>query len=98
MQRRFAVLGSCGGYHNISRAMQNAEEVQIISSKQIGTMRVNNALLKEMNETLRKGNDLVWDELWKRISSRLGGDPKFKEYIPPHKNLGAVFIRSYNSI
>jgi hypothetical protein len=95
---KVAVLGSCGGYHNISKAMQNAEEVQIISSKQIGTMRVNNALLKEMNETLRKGNDLVWDELWKRISSRLGGDPKFKEYIPPHRNLGAVFIRSYNNI
>ena len=49
-------------------------------------------------ETLRKGNDIVWDELWKRISKRLGGDLKFKEYIPPHKNLGAVFIRSYNNI
>lgn len=95
---KVAVLGSCGGYHNISRAMQNAESVQIISSKQIGTMRVNNALLKEMNETLRKGNDLVWDEMWKRIATNLRGDPKFKEYIPPHKNLGAVFIRSYNSI
>ena len=92
---KVAILGSCGGYHNISKAMENAEEVQIISSKQIGTMKVNNALLKAINESLRKGESLVWETLWKKISANLGGDLKFKEYIPPHKNLGAVFIRAF---
>jgi hypothetical protein len=95
---KVAILGSCGGYHNISQAMENAEEVQIISSKQIGTMRVNNALLKEINEALRKGESLVWETLWKRIAAKLKGDLKFKEYIPPHKNLGAVFIRAFNEL
>jgi len=95
---KVAILGSCGGYHNISKAMENAEEVQIISSKQIGTMRINNALLKEINETLRKGQSLVWETLWRRVSANLRGDLKFKEYIPPHKNLGAVFIRAFNEL
>lgn len=95
---KVAILGSCGGYHNISKAMENAEEVQIISSKQIGTMRVNNALLKNINEALRKGKSLEWDPLWKEISADLRGDLKFKEYIPPHKNLGAVFIRAFNEL
>lgn len=95
---KVAILGSCGGYHNISKAMENSEEVQIISSKQIGTMRVNNALLKNINEALRKGKSLEWDPLWKEISADLRGDLKFEEYIPPHKNLGAVFIRAFNEL
>jgi hypothetical protein len=34
---KVAVLGSCGGYQNISRVLENASDAQIVSSKQIGT-------------------------------------------------------------
>jgi hypothetical protein len=40
------VLGSCGGYHNLSGVIQRAPEAHIVSSKQIGVQGVNNPMLK----------------------------------------------------
>jgi hypothetical protein len=53
------VLGSCGGYHNLSGVIQRAPEAQIISSKQIGVQAVNNPMLKAIAEDLRLGNDIL---------------------------------------
>ncbi len=95
---KVAILGSCGGYQNISKAMENAIDVQIISTKQVGTMAVNTVLIQEITETIRLGKDLVWLEVWKQISIKLKNNPQFKDYIPPYKNLGARFIRAYNEL
>lgn len=95
-------LGSCGGYNNISHVLNYSPEAQIISSKQIGTMMVNDILCLELNEVIRKGQDIVWDDLWLRLDSRFPNgttaDVRFKDYVPPHKNLGAVLIRSYRAM
>ena len=95
---RVAILGSCGGYQNISKAMENAMDVQIISTKQVGTLAVNSVLIYETTETIRLGKDLVWIDLWKQITSKLKDNPQFKDYIPPYKNLGARFIKAYNGL
>lgn len=95
---KVAILGSCGGYQNISKAMENAMDVQIISTKQVGTMAVNTVLIQEITETIRSGKDLLWPEVWKNIGIRLKNNPQFKDYIPPYKNLGARFIRAYNEL
>ena len=95
---KVAILGSCGGYQNISKAMENAFDVQIISTKQVGTMAVNTVLIQEITETIRAGKDLVWLDVWKQISIKLKNNPQFKDYIPPYKNLGAKFIRAYNEL
>lgn len=95
---RIAILGSCGGYQNISKAMENAMDVQIVSTKQVGTMAVNSVLISEITETIRLGKDIVWVELWKQISAKLKDNPQFKDYIPPYKNLGARFIKAYNAL
>lgn len=95
---KVAILGSCGGYQNISKAMENAFDVQIISTKQVGTMAVNTVLIQEITETIRLGKDLVWMDLWKQVSLKLKNNPQFKDYIPPYKNLGAKFIRAYNEL
>ena len=92
------VLGSCGGYHNLSGIIDKSPEVNIISSKQIGTYAVNNPILKELAENVRKGTDVNWQDLWKKVDARLKNSkdyPRFLDYIPPHKNLGAIFIRAY---
>jgi hypothetical protein len=94
-------LGSCGGYNNISSVLSYSPDAQIISSKQIGTLLVNDRLCYELNETIRKGQDIVWDVLWTRINSKLGGGTarsRFKDYIPPHKNLGALLIKTYRGM
>ncbi|HEY1046918.1 MAG TPA: hypothetical protein VGF79_10800 [Bacteroidia bacterium] len=95
---KVAILGSCGGYQNISKAMENAFDVQIISTKQVGTMAVNTVLIQEITETIRSGKDLVWIDIWKQVTIKLKDNPQFKDYIPPYKNLGARFIKAYNEL
>ena len=97
------ILGSCGGYHNLSNIIDRAPEVNIISSKQIGVYAVNNPIVKELGEIVREGKDVNWQELWTKLDDRLQCDPietytKWLDYIPPHKNLGAIFIRAYNKL
>ena len=95
---KVAVLGSCGGYQNISKAMDNAMDVQIVSTKQVGTLVVNSTLIQEITETIRLGKDLVWLDIWKQIGIKLQNNAQFKDYIPPFKNLGAKFIKAYNEL
>jgi hypothetical protein len=101
------VLGSCGGYHSISGIIERSPEISIISSKQIGTMFVNNPMLKLMADNIRNDNDIQWQTLWadldKEVKMKAQKEnakayERFLDYIPPHKNLGAIFIKTYNSI
>ncbi len=95
-------LGSCGGYNNISQVLKYSPDAQIISSKQIGTMLVNNKLCLELNEVIRKGQDIVWDDLWQRLDYKFANgstaNERFRDYIPPHKNLGALLIKTYRQM
>jgi hypothetical protein len=95
---KVAILGSCGGYQNISKAMENAMDVQIVSTKQVGTLVVNSVLIQEITEVIRSGKDIIWIDLWKQVSTKLQNNPQFKEYIPPYKNLGAKFIKAYTDL
>jgi hypothetical protein len=92
-------LGSCGSYHNIHEVLQHSQNVHIISSKQIGVMAVNNPLLFSIAETVREGKDIVWSEIWKRtefaISKNRDAMEKFRDYVSPDKNLGAIFLQAY---
>jgi hypothetical protein len=94
------VLGSCGGYHSISSIIDKSSEASIISSKQIGTMFVNNPMLKLMADYINQGKDVEWQKLWDDLEVNVKGNAKayerFLDYIPPHKNLGAIFIKTYN--
>lgn len=96
---RIVFLGSCGGYHNLSEVVKRAPDANIISSKQIGTYVVNNTLLIEMSNTIATQQNLAWADLWKRLNLRLKGSgtgyERFLDYVPPHKNMGAIFIRAY---
>ena len=96
---RIVVLGSCGGYNNLSEVLKINEDAHIISSKQVGTKTVNEPILQAINNTLLAGKDIEWLPMWKELSARFRNDPaakeKFDDYIPPYKNLGAIFIKSY---
>lgn len=93
------ILGSCGGYNNISKVLDYSPNAQIITSKQVGTMFVNNELIFSICETLRTGKDIEWETLWNSVANRLKynqtASERFQDYLPPHKNLGAVLIRNY---
>lgn len=96
---RIVVLGSCGGYNNLSDVLTISPGAHIISSKQTGSMTINDPILGEMNSILLAGKDIDWITMWEDLSSRFrrnaAAEEKFEDYIPPYKNLGAIFIKAY---
>ena len=55
-----------------------------------------------MNQTLISGDRLVWQDMWYTLSKYFAADKNkdvrdsWDNYIPPYKNLGAIFIKAYN--
>ncbi|HLZ87533.1 MAG TPA: hypothetical protein VKQ52_09845 [Puia sp.] len=96
---RIVVLGSCGGYNNLSEVLKISEDAHIISSKQVGTKTVNEPILQAINNTLVAGRNIEWLPMWRELEAGFHKDPiareKFDDYIPPYKNLGAIFIKAY---
>ena len=95
---QIVVLGSCGGYNNLNEVLTICENAHIISSKQVGTKSVNEPILQAINSTLLAGKNIDWISMWKDLSSRFqdaASKEKFDDYIPPYKNLGAIFIKAY---
>jgi len=96
---RIVILGSCGGYNNLSEVLKISNDAHIISSKQTGTRTVNEPILQEINNTLISGRNINWIGMWKDLNFRFRNDAvardRFDDYIPPYKNLGAIFIKAY---
>ncbi|MBK7959146.1 MAG: hypothetical protein IPK03_14275 [Bacteroidetes bacterium] len=44
---------------------------------------------------MRRGININWNNFWESMENRLGNNPLFFDYVTPHKNLGALFIRAY---
>ncbi len=95
---KLVILGGCGGYQNLNDVLQICPTAQIISTKQVGTGVINKGLINEISETLRAGQNLNWPILWNNMTKQLGLKYKetFDDYVPPHKNLGAIFITAFN--
>ncbi|MFN8287212.1 MAG: hypothetical protein U0V74_10685 [Chitinophagales bacterium] len=91
-------VGSCGGFYKISVALENAPDAHIIATKQIGTKSVNDVMIFALNEIIRDGKDIVWNDFWDRMGEKLGSNQYFRDYIPPHKNLESIFIKAYYKI
>lgn len=91
-------LGSCGGYQSINGVLKICPYAHIIASKQTGTGTVNGPLIMSITETLRQGKDLNWPEMWKNLGKKLKDNNMFEDYVPPYKNLGALFIMAYNKV
>jgi len=98
-QAKIVILGSCGGYHNLSVVLDHSPNAHIISSKQTGTMAVNEPIIKMINEDLLEGRDINWIKMWDNLDEYFAHKAdvreKFSDYVPPYKNLGAIFIKAY---
>jgi hypothetical protein len=96
---KIVVLGSCGGYHNLALVLDQAPNAHIISSKQTGAMAVNEPIIKAINTRLLEGTDINWITIWRELDEYFRKRPdaldKFTDYVPPYKNLGAIFIKAY---
>lgn len=96
---KLVLLGSCGGYQRLNEVLEIAPGAHIISSKQIGTGIINQGLINVISEDIRLGKNLKWPNLWNNLAVRFSGSAreKFDDYVPPHKNLGAIFITAFNT-
>jgi hypothetical protein len=45
-------------------------------------------------EKVRNGSNIEWISFWKEFQQKVKVEG-FEDYIPPHKNLGALFIKAY---
>jgi hypothetical protein len=101
---RLIVLGSCGGYKNLSRIIKNSPRSHIISTKEIGVGNINKPILNYINSTLNIGNGIAWQPMWRSLDTLFNKEksPAIREswanYIPPYKNLGAIFLKAYNKM
>ena len=95
---KVVLLGSCGAYQNLDKILKICPSAQIIASKQTGSLNVNDPMISLILETLRQGKDLNWPVLWSTLSKKMGGNGLFDDYVPPHKNLGALFIMAYKKL
>lgn len=91
---KIVFMGSCGGYRSIHDILEKAPDAHIIGTKQIADAPVNNPFLKLITEKLRMGNDIQWIPFWNELG-KMATDKIFEDYVPPHKNLGALFIKAY---
>ena len=97
---KIIMLGSCGGYNNLKHILDYAPDAHIISTKQIGSRNVNKPIIEALNNTLRAGKNIDWRQMWSALETLFAKESHemrdlFEDYIPPHKNLGALLIKAY---
>lgn len=100
---KIVMLGSCGGYKNLNDIIEINPEAHIISTKEIGAGDINRPILNYLNQTFESGSKLVWKNMWGSLTKQFAADPNktvresWEDYIPPYKNLGAIFLKGYNN-
>lgn len=95
---KIILLGSCGSYQYLSTVLDICPDAQIISSREVGSLAVNDPILNIINEQLRLGNDIDWVKIWKNLKLRLGSGTakdRFENYVAPHKNLGSLLLKAF---
>lgn len=90
-----AILGACGGNNYILDIASINPDVQMVISKKIGAMTINDPIIEEVCNALVNKKDLIWMEIWNELESRFKTNPAmlalFKEYIPPPNNI-SIFV------
>ena len=99
---KIILLGSCGGYKNLSDILEVCPDAHIISTKEIGKGDINQPITNYLNQAFISGSPIIWKNMWTSLSKVFMNDPNkevresWEDYIPPYKNLGAIFLKAYN--
>lgn len=91
---KIVFMGSCGGFNLIDSILQKCDDAHIIASKQIGKTSINKPFFSLLTEKLRTGQDIDWIPFWADFKKRANVSG-FEDYIPPYKNLGAIYIKAF---
>ncbi len=99
---KIVVLGSCGGYKNLNKIIKDNPDAHIISTKEIGKGDINTPILNTLNQNILNNKSVAWRTVWSSLSRIFSKDgnkevrESWEAYVPPYKNLGAIFIKAYN--
>ena len=61
-------------------------------------MLVTDPIIKAVQERLLAGKDINWIEIWTELGLLMKTPAlmdKFNDYVPPHKNMGALFLKAF---
>lgn len=83
---RLLILGSCGGYLTVTELMQTHPDVQVVSTQGTGTKLVNDALLRKLEDTFRKSEEISWPFFWSAMAEKLAKDKDFPSYRSPDQH------------
>lgn len=100
---KIVMLGSCGGYHNLAKVLDKSPDANIISTKQTGSMSVNEPIIRELLKQLTQGQNVDWIKSWEDLDNYFKTQSSrekdlFSDYVPPNQNLGAIFIKAYRKM
>lgn len=100
---KIVVLGSCGGFKNLNAIIDENPDANIISTKEIGAGDINRPILNYLNQTFESGSKLVWKDMWTNLTKQFSTESStirdsWDDYVPPYKNLGAIFLKGYNNM
>jgi len=99
---KLVIMGSCGSYTEIADILEKSPEAQVISSKQMGSMQVNEPMIGLINDKLTSQLDLYWPAIWQELGRRFSNnkylDDFFKAYVPPYKNIAQMAINRYRQL
>ncbi|MEO6681883.1 MAG: hypothetical protein ABIN48_03570 [Ginsengibacter sp.] len=100
---KIIMLGSCGGYNNLKDILTYAPDAHIISTKQLGTTNVNKYIIDALDNSFVSGKTIDWKQMWDGLENSFSRASRqeretFEDYIPPQKNLGALFIKAYTKL
>jgi hypothetical protein len=102
MNAKIVLLGSCGGYKNLQKILEMSPDAHIISTKEIGAGDINRPILNALNYALINNDKIIWRDIWNNLTQLFTQDKNkaikesWESYIPPYRNLGAIFIKAYN--
>lgn len=99
---KIVLLGSCGGYQNLNEILEVAPDAHIISTKEIGAGDINGPIINYLSTRFVDKDTIVWKNMWGTLSKFFSNDPSkmiresWEDYIPPYRNLGAIFLKGYH--
>ncbi|MCX8471975.1 MAG: hypothetical protein ORN55_09375 [Chitinophagaceae bacterium] len=100
-ENKIVILGSCGGYQNLNDILIRCPDAHIISTKQVGVFAVNTPIINAVNNAVAQDEDIDWVAIWEHLAVYFKGKPMenyFNDYVPPHKNLGSLLMKSYTKM
>jgi len=91
---KIVFMGSCGGYRLLHDILTVSDDAHIVATKQIGDTKVNLPFVVLIANKERMGQDINWIPFWHELRAA-SSSSEFDDYVPPYKNLGALFIKAY---